>query len=119
MKNFNCRTVNPKRTGWVSVKAESCGEAANEYQCNRNRSSFQWRTADGTHIHLARIEVEGHGEFFARSFHRGITRIGRPNTLPLSKIAELLGYDEEPESLITPGWEGEEENYGTTKDATG
>lgn len=120
MDTFKCRSIVPNRIDWLEVKAESAGLAANEYHSRAfvDQATLKWRLEDGTYVHFALIEVENGGEFIARRFTRGITRAGRKSSITLEDIAKQLGWFGDPQELINPGWEGEEDSWsspGTTE----
>jgi len=113
MNTFKCRSVVPNCTDWVEIEAESEGHAANEYHYRAfvDQATLKWRLDDGTFIYFALIEVEGGEKFIARRFARGITRAGRKSVITLEDIAKQLGWSKDPQELIQPGWEGEEDTW--------
>jgi hypothetical protein len=113
MSTFRCRSIVPNYTDWVEIKAESDGHAANEYHYRAfvDQATLKWRTEDGTFIYFAMIEVENRGKFIVRRFSKGITRIGHKSLITLEEIAKKLGWSGDPQELIQPGWEGEEDSW--------
>jgi len=112
---FRCRTVKPEVSAWVEIEAESPEDAANSYHERDTPKSLTYRheTEGGARvvfIGFARIEVEGHGEMVSKVYHHGIWRKGGVKTrapMTLTMVAEALGYDEDPSTLLDE-WPGEE-----------
>ena len=111
---YKCRVTKPNMGEWVVVKANTPEEAANEFHYSNSRyeaiTYLPPLNEGGETIYFATIEIDGHGEFVARSFYSGIGRRGgvtRPR-ITLRKIAEILGWEKDPQELIEPGWEYEE-----------
>jgi len=121
MSAYHCRSTSPLRTPWTDVEAKSPEHAAGDYHASRsNDRSFSLRLTreqDGGFetVLFASIEVDGHGQYVSRLFHRGINRRGgvrSARTLTISEqlatIARELGWTKAPEELLADGWDGEE-----------
>jgi hypothetical protein len=111
---YRCRMVQPSVEEWGEVEADSPPLAANEYHLNLNHAGFDLRRVfpDGRieRVHLALIEVEGHGPFISRLFSTGIFRKGgvHPTETELAAVANKLGWTGPPKELLEDGWDGEE-----------
>jgi uncharacterized protein YktB (UPF0637 family) len=113
METFKCRSINPNTTDWVEISAEAAGYAAVEYHFRAYvvQETLKWRLEDGTFVYFACVEVEGAGIFITRRFAKGISRVGRKKPTTLEEIAKKLGWAQDPQELIQPEWEGEEESW--------
>lgn len=118
---FHCRTVKPKVSRWYEVRAETPGEAANDFHSDNlevlTNLSWEMPTANGGKyfVMFATIEVEGHGEVVSRVYKHGIFRKGgvkRPDyrtpDQKLKEMADALGWTHDPAELVAPGWDGDE-----------
>ncbi len=113
MTAYRCRSLVPTASEWVEVEGAWDGDAANLYHMKVNLEVPSLRychQVDGktTYIEFMLVEVEGHGEHVSRVFSHGIFRKGGVKLgLSLREIASRLGYENDPETLVEEGWEGE------------
>lgn len=112
---FRCRFLLPKESKWFEVDDESPAQAANTCHFDRFELGIGFTehlpNEGRQHISFARIEVEDHGSWVSRVYKHGIWRKGgvqRPGQLTLVDIARILEYDDDPQTLVAPGWEFEE-----------
>lgn len=68
---------------------------------------------DGKRCYFALVEVEHYGVFTSRVFYSTIYRKGgvKPPPVTLSGVAKYLGYTDPPETLVEPGWLGEDSDW--------
>jgi len=108
---YSCRLVKPTVGSWIGIEANSPGEAANEFHCTHMAGTISYRPENGSEgVSFALVEVEDHGDFVSRMYYLGIGRAGgvrRPQPT-LKQIAEMLGWERDPEELLEPGWLYEE-----------
>lgn len=115
MPTFRCRTTVPTVSEWREVNGVDPNDAAQEYHArfDGNVPSLRYRIEDDggkvSYALFALVEVEGHGSVVSRLFSHGIFRVGKVrNSLTLRDIAQHLGYEHDPGTLISSeGWEGE------------
>lgn len=125
MTTYNVRRLRPApEPNFTPVEAASPEEAADTYYNTRNTDgyptiSFLHKVGDAKfqRVKYALIEIEGHGELVARSFHSGIWRRGaRPNanlSEQLTRVATELGWEHDPSELLDK-WDLEEDEWGPT-----
>lgn len=114
---YVCRLVKPSTLTPVEVEADSPEEAAQEYFFSRDTSGIAYCRDDldngRTHptVWFGRVAVADHGELIARTFRHGLTRRGavkRGTSITLTHIAKEIGWEGDPDELISEGWELEE-----------
>jgi hypothetical protein len=122
MTTYNVRRLRPSpEPNFTPVEATSPEAAADTYYNTRNSDgyptiSFFREVGDAKleRVKYALIEIEGHGEFVARSFHSGIWRRGaRPNeslSEKLNRVVVELGWEHDPSDLLGE-WDLEEDEW--------
>jgi len=124
MGSFKCRCIIPHHSArlsedWTEILEGSPEEAALEFHSKFSHEfGLKHRVEENNKVYFvnfARIEVEGFGSFVTRIYHYGIWRRGGvKRTLSkietLEGIAATLKYDDDPNTLLAPGWMYEEED---------
>ena len=113
MTTYKVRTLKPEVSPIRTVTADSPEDAAQEllFRVSTPCVSYIDRE-DPSNIQLiqfALVEVEGK-ELFARTYHKGIFRLGARSHVDRSALMAKLGWTGTWEELLAP-WEGESEDW--------
>jgi hypothetical protein len=114
---YKCRFLTPKalHDRFKVVEADSWQMAALEFhfQSGYHGYAYNHTRKDGGResIKFARVEVEGYDSTVTRMYYMGISRKGgiKIDMMTLEEIAKAIGYDNDPQTLLDEGWEGESE----------
>lgn len=116
---YKVRFLKPIQTEYTEIEAEDYKDAIQDLHVigTAGRSYIFIDERNGRHekIHLALMECEGFEPLVSRYFSSGIWRRGGIKLNELTKeqqlknIAAELGWTHDPNDLIEPGWEKEED----------
>jgi hypothetical protein len=118
MTIYRCRLLKPTQSNWIEIEANSPEEAASTDWSDKGLRGYKIMIPHGPDgagregVQFWLIEVEGHGELICRVFNLGLYRRGgvKPrNPITLDYIARELGWSGDPQELVAPGWDFEEE----------
>ena len=109
---YRCRFLKPKLSEWFEVEADSPGAAIQTLHSVKECGiSYRHDLGDGSaeYITFALMEVDGQ-ELVSRMYHQGIRRQGRRNYPTLQQLAQQLGFERDPASLLSE-WEEEQTEW--------
>jgi hypothetical protein len=114
--NYTCRAIKPVQTPWTAIEADSAGEAVNKlhFQLHGSIKALTYRLEHET-VSFLQFEVKTSDEkverLNSRIFSSGIRRKGgiKRQELTLQEIATQLEHEGDPQTLVAPGWTGEED----------
>jgi len=112
VSTYKVRTLKPEVSDVYTVVAPSPEDAAQELIFSYGAPSVSYIDRDGDdvqQIRFALVEVDGE-QLFARTFHKGIFRLGSRSHVDRSALMARLGWTGTWDELLGP-WEGESEDW--------